>query len=158
MTDKNINMFFHKDNTDTAFSLTHVTFPSYTLGHHHGDTLPIEVLQIFRAYPHVVIKSMRSASLNDGVYINITGNRDGQGIDTSNYRDPKFWEFLIDVIKGTKGSTCISELLEEQYKPAEEVYTLNQILHLVNVIRGDLANQPKLVKQILNMVEKENLL
>lgn len=149
MSTEHLKHLFHKDNSTLNATVENnkVIFMTRSI-QAFNNTLPIEVLHLFKCYKHVVIQM---TTWYQQSYLEFTGNNNGEGISASYKHHPDFWAALIDVINNTHGEAKISEELKTYYKTPEDLYTMEQVVHLVNVIRGDLANQPKLLKQILNM-------
>ena len=160
MTDQeqvSIDQCFHKDGyvirADNDWKIS-VPLTSIVSRFH---TLPIEVLGFAKQLCWVKIVVKRGAT-DPLWYVEFTNDsKEGQDLSIL-HQSPEFWQLVIKLCVETKSQRNITDLTKAHYAKKVETYTMNQILHLVNVIRGDLANQPKLVKQILNMVEKENLL
>lgn len=146
-----IQKYFHKDNNTVVPGTGHdkVVFlrRSMTVC---NNTLPIEVLHLFKCFKYVEIKSFSTVS-GVGPQIEFIGSHDKKGYPTAHQNDPVFWEKLIEVIIYGRDNNIISDDLDTVYVPKEDLYTIDQVVHLVKVIRGDLANQPKLLKKILDM-------
>lgn len=151
-----IEQCFHKDGEvvrdDNDWSIS-VPLTSVISRFH---TLPVEAFNFAKHLCWVKIVVKRGP--DNILYIEFTNDsREGQDLSVL-YQTPEFWQLVIKLCVESEGQRNITDLTKTYYSKIAETYTMDQILHLVNVIRGDLANQPKLVKQILNMVEKENLL
>ena len=150
MSTEHLKRFFHKDNstviivTDCKLAFLKRSMVDY------NNTLPIEVLHLFKCFKYIEIKSLSTMG-GLGPQVEFIGRHEGKGFPTAHQNDPVFWERLIDMIINCNDNYPISEELDLYYVPKEELYTMEQVIHLVNVIRGDLANQPKLLKKILNM-------
>lgn len=146
-----IQKYFHKDNNTVEMELggRRLSYLKRSMAG-YNNTLPIEVLHLFKCFKYVEIKSFSTVS-GVGARIEFFGNHDNKGISTAYQNDPVFWEKMIEIIAYGRDNEIISDEVVTVYVPKKDLYTMEQIVHLVNVIRGDLANQPKLLKKILDM-------